>query len=309
MKMKNVYIKVNDLDKLTSKKVVQAIKDLIEFFNFLDLRRFKQIIISNDVNTEVNKIKNTKHRKNASIYAKVITTIKNEQINILLILKKNYSQTLIKNSNDVLQYQNAIHIFHHELAHIHDFNKKIDIFEMQMLNDNYEGIQSITYPLAEVCWSEYIANFISSSTTTKNSFPLLTAQALVSLILSMNTEIKTKIQVYKSNKNRIDVFDDVKTDIEKTIKTAAYLLGYLDGLSITLAQLSDKIDYLIAKSTFKKTWDLMSRELSLMRSLYPYNWDNISIYNGLAVCFCNYYKEMGLVLKENDNKEIYFVVI
>jgi len=294
---------------MESDNVIESIRELIELFDFLDLRRFEQIIISEDVNEEVNLITKSNHKKDSSIYAKVITDTNDEHIDIILILNKNFSLTLNKKINEEITYRNSLHVFHHELAHIHDYNKKIDVFQEQMINTKYHGVEAITFPLAQVCWSEYIANFISSSSTTINSFPLLTAETLASLIISMAKEIRTKIMVYKSNKNRTDVFEDVKRQIEKTLKTAAYLLGYLHGLNITLVQLSDKIDYVVSKSSFKETWETMSHELTVMRSLYPHGWDNIRIYNNLAMCFCDYYKDIGLILKENENKELYFVVI
>ncbi len=309
MIMRNFNIKVNDLEKNKSMSITNSIKHLIEMFQFLDLRRFDQIIISKDVNIEINKIKKSKLNKNSSLYAKVITTIINDKIHILLILNKIFALTLIKNEKDEFLYKNALHVFHHELAHIHDYNKKIDIFEKQMLGEKYYGMEAITFPLAEICWSEYIANYVSSSSTKVNSFPLVTAQTLASLLISMGKEIKIKIMVFKSNKNRKDVFDDIKKDIEKILKTAAYLLGYLHGLNITLAQLCEKAEYIIEKSTFKDTWIVMSHELSVMRSLYPYAWDNLRIYKKLAHCTSSYYKRLGITLKEKESKELYFVVM
>jgi len=309
MTIKYLNIKVKDLEENKSISISDSIKHLIEIFHFLDLRRFDQIIISNDVNIEINKIKKSKLNKNSSIYAKVITTIIKDKIHILLILNKIFALTLIKNEKDEFMYKNALHVFHHELAHIHDYNKKIDIFEKQMISERYSGMQAITFPLAEICWSEYIANYVSSSSTKANSFPLVTAQTLASLLISMGKELKIKIMVFKSNKDRKDVFDDVKKDIEKILKTAAYLLGYLHGLNITLGELCDKAEYIIDKSSFKDTWAMMNDELSIMRGLYPYAWDNLSIYKKLANCTFFYYKRLGIILKENESKELYFVVM
>jgi len=309
MSIKYLNIKVKDLEENKSISISDSIKHLIEIFHFLDLRRFDEIIISKDVNVEINKIKKTKLSKNSSIYAKVITTIIKDKIHILLILNKIFALNLIKNEKNEFMYKNALHVFHHELAHIHDYNKKIDIFKKQMICGKYSGIQAITFPLAEICWSEYIANYVSSSSTKANSFPLITAQTLASLLVSMGKELKIKIMVFKSNKNRKDVFDDVKKDIEKILKTAAYLLGYLHGLNITLSELYDKAEYIIDKSTFKDTWVVMSHELSVMRSLYPFAWDNLGIYKKLAHCTSSYYKSLGIILKEKESKELYFVVM
>jgi len=47
---------VNDLEENKSMSITTSIKHLIEMFHYLDLRRFDQIIISKDVNVEINKI-------------------------------------------------------------------------------------------------------------------------------------------------------------------------------------------------------------------------------------------------------------
>ena len=60
MSIKYLNIKVKDLEENKSISISDSIKHLIEIFHFLDLRRFDQIIISNDVNIEINKIKKSK---------------------------------------------------------------------------------------------------------------------------------------------------------------------------------------------------------------------------------------------------------
>jgi len=307
--MKNILdIKIKSLTQNESVKVVDSLRNLLSMFGFLDLRRLKKIVIAQDVNAEINLIKKSKHKEDSSVFAKVITIVEKNRINIVIVMRKSLALSLVKTQQCNVGYKEALHIFHHELAHVHDYNKKIDVFEKHMIAGEYQGIQMITYPLAEVCWSEYIANFISSSSTNLKSFPILTAEILAQLVMSITKDIKTKMMVYKSNKNRIDIIEDIKKDVEKTIKTAAYLLGYLHGLNITLAELSDEIDFQISKSRFKDTWDLMSFQLSSMRIVYPYGWERLRIYEDLADCFRSFYKDIGLTLKENEKKELYFIV-
>jgi len=308
MHLNEIDIVVKDSTENESVEIKNTILSMIEQFDFLDLRRFEKIIVAEDVNTEVNQILNSNNEQNSSILAKVITSSNNEKMKLLLILNREFLDMCTKLTGNEPKYNEFLHILHHELAHIHDYNKKIDVFESYMLHGKYNGVKTITYPLAEICWSEYIANFISSSSTSINSYPVLTAEILAELVIKMTNESKVNIQVFKSNKNRMDLFHEIKEQIEKVVKTAAYLLGYLHGLNVTLPEISDKIDYMISKSNFSETWKLMNQELHLMRSLYPLGWQRLRIYENLAYYFQNYYKENGLFLKENEKKELYFSI-
>jgi len=312
----DIEIKISGLDENESKNVVSSIIELLRKFNFLDLRRFEEIVICEDVNTQIILMSNDSDKtqlfsneKHSRVFAKVITLIQNEKINIVLILDKEFSLSLVKTAHCTMTYKDSLHVLHHELAHVHDFNKKIDIFKNEILNDTYEGIHQLTYPLAEKCWSEYIANCISSSSTTKSSFPKIMAESLSILVLETPKLIKTNIGVYESNKSRVDVFDEINFQIETLLQTASYLLGYMHGLNLSLAEISDRADYAIEVSTFKTIWQDMSYELSSIRAVYPNGWEKLRIYDNLASCFQNYYKEFGIILKQDENCKLYFELL
>lgn len=312
----DIDIKINGLSKSDSQDVINSIIDLLRKFNFLDLRRLKDIIICDDVNAEImmmshdfNKSSINSDEKHSYVFAKVITVVENEDIKIMLILDKNFSLSLVKKNHCTLNYKDSLHVLHHELAHVHDFNKKIDIFKDKILKDKYEGIHLITYPLAEKCWSEYIANFIASSSTTKSSFPKLMAESLALLVVSIPKGIQTNIHVYKSNKKRTDIFDEINLQIESLLQTAAYLLGYMHGLNLSLAEISDEADYAVEKSVFKSTWYAMAYELSSIKEVYPSGWEKLVIYDNLASCFQNFYKAFGIVLKQDEDKNLFLELL
>jgi hypothetical protein len=54
----------------------------------------------------------------------------------------------------------VVHGLHHELCHVHDYNKQIDAFGTHMVSPYYSGKDVYIRSLAEACWSEYIADFI-----------------------------------------------------------------------------------------------------------------------------------------------------
>jgi len=312
----DIDIKVNGLTQSESETVIGSIIELLRQFNFLDLRRFKDIVICGDVNEEIismtrdqNKTTKNLYPKHSHVYAKVITVLEDNNINIILILNKEFSLSLVKSIHCSMSYRDSLHVFHHELSHIHDFNKKIDVFREKILNGKYEGVHLITYPLAEKCWSEYIANFMASSSTHRSSFPTLIAEKLAVLVNEIPEVISTDIMVYKSNKNRTDRMEECQLQIENVLKTASYLLGYMHGLNLSLAEISDKVDFEISKSTFKDTWEIMNYELTSIRDIYPNGWEKIRVYENLAACFENYYKVFGIILKQDEKCNLYFELL
>jgi hypothetical protein len=53
-----------------------------------------------------------------------------------------------------------------------------------MQNSKYKGIDSIIFPVAETCWSEYIANYISSNSAIDTKYPSLIAKSLANRIFT-----------------------------------------------------------------------------------------------------------------------------
>lgn len=316
METNNIDIKINGLTEENSRKVVESIINLLEKFYFLDLRRFHDIIICDDVNSEINSILGNEYKfvtnrynKNSDVYAKVTTVVNENDIKIVLVLNNNFALDLIKQLHCKQEYKNALHVFHHELSHIHDFNKKIDIFEKELRSGYYEGIDKITYPIAEICWSEYIANFLSSSSTVKSSYPSIMANSLSSLVNLTEKSIQTNLMVYKSNRSRVDILEEITAQVEHLFKTASYLLGYIHGLDINLSDISDEALFQVEKSNFAKTWEDMSYELTSIRSVYPHGWEKIKIYENLSLCVLNYFKEFGILIKQDEKKELYISIV
>ncbi len=55
----------------------------------------------------------------------------------------------------------------------------------QMISERYYGVEAMTFSLSQIYWSKYLDHYISSSRTTANSFLILIAEILASLVISM----------------------------------------------------------------------------------------------------------------------------
>lgn len=303
----DLNIRINGFNDENSSQIIDLVSKIFKEFSSLDLRRLSFVLITTEFEKEVKTLTKqhspftNNHLRTISI-AKVLTQKKENDFEMILVLSSTILTQLLKND------KNSIHIIHHELGHIHDNNKKIDIFKELMLHQHYQGIDSITFPLAENCWSEYMANFISSSSAKELELPKKIATSFGETIKEVEFNLKTEVLAYQSNRNRDDLLYSMKHHVEFLLKSASYVLGYMHGLNLRLVELSDEADYILETSYFKEMWDVLEYELTTMHEVYSYGWVSIEIYRNLAISIESFLHHFGLILKEDENKSVIFTV-
>lgn len=314
--MKNdIELQINGLNEEISAALAQVLTSLLQEFSSLDLRRLNKIIVTTQfeeellgLNTRKTTTKNF-HLNNKNTLAKVITLPLQQDFEMVIVMRSSYALNLLNLHKNTMAYADALHVLHHELAHVHDNNNKIDRFKTHMIQSKYQGKDSLLYPLAEICWSEYIANYLSASTAQNSLMPEMLANSLEALIGQKERNIKTEVMVYKTNPKRSDVLFSMKEDIEELLKTASYVIGYMHGMGKSLEELSYDSNYLVQSSYFHDIWAVFNEELNAMLSLYPHAWMNLNVYQDLAFGIEAFFNQMGIVLLENEKKEVYFKVM
>lgn len=304
--LNDINIKINGLTDENAIKTVNIIRNIISEFSFLDFRRFYNIIITSNFERDIEILTTKKdgyfknrYRANTDTYANVLTLPKDNDFELILVIKTEFISNILINKNSQ-EYKNAFHVLNHELAHIHDNNKKIDVFKGLMKTKSYKGIESITYPISETCWSEYIANFISSKSALDTNYPQLLAKSLIENIKTSKHDIETSLLAYKINKKRDDLIEYSLSKVESLLKNASYLIGYLNGMNITLDDLNMKLAYELDTSYFKDIWEILKYELASIHQVYPHGFINISIYKNLSFYVEAFFNQMGIVLDENE---------
>lgn len=287
--MKELSVRIEGLSKNISHRVIISLKEIFKEFSFLDLRRLNNIIITSSFNKEIASYKTNNRKKGVdnSTKAVVITVPKNGNFKLLLVVRADFIVDIIK-SKQSKDYKRAFHIIHHELSHVHDNNKKIDMFKDKMNNSTYKGLDSIFYPIAEVCWSEYIANFLSVKSAVETDYIFYSSQSLLFIVKELE-DIQNESVIFDSL-NQIDTF----------FKRASYLIGYLNGLSISLEQLNEKVSLELDKSFCSEFFKILIYELNTIHSVYPYGFINPSIYKGIADLVKNFYEEVGIYVYEEN---------
>lgn len=314
----NIDVHVDGLTEVESLIILENIQKLIKSYFNLDLRRLSKIIVTTDLENEVNRLtnevdkdfKSTYLTKNRS-YAKVVILPNSNDFEMVLVLRNDFVKCLNHkhDGESLVLHEDAIHIFHHEMVHIHDNNKKIDAFPQEMRSHSYYGKRKITYPLAMICWSEYICNYISSESAVHSQIPSILFNSLIENIHHLRDNARNEILAFRTNKDINKLTKSLNVQIEALLKNAAYLIGYLQGLNMTIEQLSDHNTLELEKSFFFKTWQQMNAHLHNMRELYPDAWVSVKVFEELAHSFELLYERVGIKLLEDEGVISFEVVL
>jgi hypothetical protein len=316
----NLQITIKGLQTELATSIANAIGEAVIAFKQadedLDFRRMYRIVITTDFSGELaelsgstasgNPIRHTDEEYAVAV-AKVLILPRGEEFEILLIVNGYVAAALVPEDPEGYQterFRTVLHLLHHELCHVHDGNKKIDAFREEILCHRYRGKDLFIRPLAEVCWSEYIANYLSSSTANDDSL-MATTDFLVDAIKRTKSCIDTEIISYRYHGELDRLMSVFQRHGEFLAKTAAYTLGYIDGLNKELAEFSITAHNHLSGSYFEPIWTAMQTALRNMRGLYPDAWTEISVFDGLASVIENYYARMGLVLSTTEDGQTY----
>lgn len=299
--------------------VATAVRTFKEADNELDFRRMHRIVVTTDFAGELaelsaatasgNSITHTNEDYAVAI-AKVMIIPHGDEFEIVPVINANFAAALAQEESDNFdreQFRSALHFLHHELCHVHDDNKKIDAFASDMLHTRYWGKDVYIRPLAEVCWSEYIATLLSCSTAGENDVNGM-MENFAEAVNRTKPLIDEEILSYRHHADLMKLLEAFGRHGEFLAKAAAYTLGYVDGLGKPLAELSKEAAEVLAGSYFESTWNSMHTALRNMLKVYPEGWKNLSIMDELVGAIESYYADMGLILSTTEDGHAYLDV-
>ncbi len=316
----NIQIAVKGIPEDLANNIRGAFNAVLNAFmkvdGALDLRRMYQVVVTTDFAAEMVELSKRTISGNPITYtneeyavaiAKVFSFPHEDDYENLLVFDANVAACLLmyegsENYNKEL-FDNALHLLHHELCHVHDNNKKIDALSSWM-RYHYVGKNILIFPLAEACWSEYIANYMSSSSATKSEIEKI-IQSFRDAIARTKPQLDKAIFDYRYHADLDKLMDESMQHGGFLVKIAAYTMGYLDGLSTSLEDLSDDAAKKLTGSYFEPTWDSMHNTLKNMHELYPSKWKDIGIFDELASVIEHYYSDLGFVLSTTEDGKAY----
>jgi hypothetical protein len=313
----DLQITIKGLPDELANNVGNAVASIIKNFEAsnpsLDFRRMHHVIIASDFAGELaalscatasgNPITHT-NEEYAVAVAKILLFPRAEGYEILPVINAHVAMVLTQPEQNPEGFQYVVHLLHHELCHVHDENKQLDAFPNIILRHKYSGKDRFLGPLAERCWSEYIANFLSSSTATEESV-LAMIKSFAKALERTKIEIDTEILLYRNHADLNLLLSIFGRHGEFLIISAAYILGYMEGLKKSLLELSPQTSESLSGSYFEATWNAMNIALQEMHKLYHNQWHDFGIYNELKLVVENYYADMGLILETLEDGGVY----
>ncbi len=309
---RNISIDVYGLSEISSLLIAENILSIIKSFDNLDLRRLSNVVVTDEFdNIRAKKTNDFKDFTNALSFAKVVIVPKDEDFEFIIALRSDFGMYLVEeniNSMNHSKYLNALHVLHHELCHVHDYNKCIDIFQGDFFGLNKRGKDMMLYPLSQICWSEYIANYLSSASVKKCDMLRTSIDSLMIQITETQIKIDRQIKNFKVDRDIKSLLLFVKSNIENLVKSASYVLGYMHGLNKNIQTFCPDLYELINNSYFYYTWNYLDDVLKKMRNKYPSKWEEEEIFENLIYGFDKLYVRLGIKLTENKQQELFFEV-
>lgn len=297
--------------RLLGDRVTTLLSHLAVSSEPLDFRRMHRIIITNDFAGELAEMQGLTESGNpieftnedyAVCVAKVMQFRTEDEFEIVPVINAGVAANLL--SEDDEAYGIVLHMLHHEFCHVHDDNKKIDILRDYILHHRWTGKDIFIRPLAEVLWSEYFANRTSAPTAVP-SFTQDMIGSFADALERTKPDLDQEITAYRYHADLERVMSHFQRHGEFLAKSAAYVLGYLDGFQSELSEQSSETDNTLRNSYFEDTWHGMATALRNMYAAYPDNWQGLAAYDELANVVEEYYARLGLVLSTTDDGQAY----
>ncbi|HSW64997.1 MAG TPA: hypothetical protein VLH56_17055 [Dissulfurispiraceae bacterium] len=312
----NLQLSVKGLPEQDAYSVGGALHEIIqvarEIDEKLDLRRMFRIIITTTYSAELADLSSATasgkplthtDEEYAIGVAQVLILPKEDGFELLPVIDAKIVMPLISEESTqevTLAERSCFHLLHHELCHVHDNNKKIEAFPELLLKHCHVGKDSYIRPLAEVCWCEFIANTMSSASAPVESIQDM-VNSLAEAILRTKPTLDKAILEYRYHGDLDSLLNMFRRHGEFLIKTAAYVLGYLEGRQKQLSDFSVAAADSLQGSYFESTWSAMQTALKQMLENYPHGWKDLSIYDALAETIEGYYAVMGFILLDTDS--------
>jgi len=296
-----------------------VVKTLAQARDPLDLRRMRRIVVTTDFAGELTELSRSTtsgnpitytHEEYAIAVGKLVALPRGDgDYELLLVIDARIAAWLALEDSDGCDSedsQTAVHLLHHELCHVHVGNKIIDTFPPRMARRSWSDKDMLVRPLAEGCWDEYVATIMSSATATKNWLATM-ADSFESAIARTKQVVDHEILSYRCQRsgNPHQLLLAFHRHGWFLAEMAARILGYMDGLGVSLPELSSSAADRLSGSYFEATWQALHGALKEMRRLYPDGWNDLSVYDNLAAVVEKYYARMGLVLSTVGNGKAY----
>lgn len=281
----------------------------------LDLRRLHRVIVAADYGTALQELSSLTisarpieytSEEYARGFAKVLTLPNSGQTEVVVVLDATIGALLATISEDSASegFKLGLHLLHHELCHVCDANSKLDAFEVEMFTPKGDRKYAVVQPLGLACWDEYSANRQSVATVYEDSLSMM-AGNLEDAVTRTKPLVDDCVLKYRSHADLDRLMSEFERHGGFLLRSAAYVLGYMDGLSVTLEQLAPDTERVLAGSYFEPVFLRLAEALREVDALPRAEWNSLSMFDALGDVVDEYYSAMGLELSLLEDGSLY----
>ncbi len=301
-----VTLKIENLDEESKNIFEQNFKELIvEIKNVLELEinTLDRVILTENYKNELELL------KEEGIDESFLTYTDNSLgVGIGKSIDFNGKDIVILSETFLSMYSNKdtnksiFNILAHELAHIDDRNKK-NIHIKEFFIEEYANYEDRTfYPLVKNSWNEFYANYKASSLLTQLNINHCN-DTFFGALNDFDKNIFDKKWSYQNGLIPLSEFlDSFRTHAYYLFNQASYLLGNIIGMNYTLDKYLDEMNYSIKNTIMEEILYAMERIFNNLIQNYPDKWNGTKELENLKICLIDYYKDIGVILKEVEGQ-------
>lgn len=196
-----------------------------------------------------------------------------------------------------------LHLIAHECGHVHDLKARDQAFPNVIMQTRYLNLRrNVLGSTATACWDEYAASYFSapfSADETTNNL----AEIFVGAAREARANANDSIKRYRLHGKIPLVVSEVGAEYGNTLKFAAYLLGQLHGLGMTLADHKAVSDF-ITDHWSAKFINRLDIALTTLMDSYG-EWSDITEFSTLEAVAEDLLRNGGISITEVSDEEVY----
>jgi hypothetical protein len=295
--------------------VIQALTSLIESAkSTLELDSLELIVVPNDFGNELIRFQEEhglhKGYTNNGLglaVAKVMSYIRNKELVCSIFLNPHIVASLFDEGSS----QDAIHIIHHELCHVHDDALKFKVFGTddveRLFFETNDRVSQVSYAHADLIWSEYIATKLSISSKPANHHMYI--NSLIDAIPVTLNRCKEAKDLYQTHLDVGRLFGDIQEHLSYLFKTYAYLLGYYHAFSdVDEFEEQKMLEAIIETAPYLDgVFDLLPSELKKLHEIYG-KWADHHVFKATADIVLRSWNNVGIYPNNTPDGQLYIGV-
>lgn len=269
-----------------------------------DLRRLKQVIVARDYDESLavlergapvsGPLKATRDGLGVGIAMTPTIIVDGEPRSVIVLNALQMSVFAEPERADLEEIRNEMsYTIIHECAHVHDLEMRVKCLPNVILKLQLGPRDGILFPVADACWSEYIACRLSAPfapASTLQGYVEVFGKSLEGAVGTANAAIRQ----YRMHRDIERLLGEAAGIYKRLLTYGAYLVGHVDGLSRSIEDAApDAMRAIERNSWFKPFFERLRRDLSALYGVYG-EWKSLEVFEPLMRLVYELLKDRGI---------------